>query len=1190
MQYTDYLGIREGFQASINLEYDLNNIEKLKAYIPTEQSVKALGSLLRPFYFHNESDNRAAILVGPYGRGKSHLLLVLTALTSLDLDDTNLSKEELRQVIYELCEKINQVNSEIGGLARTVVDLNIRTLPVIINSNTTDINQAFLLAINTALINANLQHLLPTTYFDSALSVIEKWSSAFPKAYKTLQNELKMQKTNLDELCIGLKQYNQNQYSLFCSIYPKIAAGTEFNPLVNMDVVKMYSAIAAALKEQTSYSGINIIFDEFSKFLETNIDSSKMLNFKIIQDMAEAATRSGNTQIHFTCVTHKDILEYSSSDSFKTVAGRFKEIKFVSSSEQSYELIANAIEKKPCFTELVQQKQDVFSKAAECFSLTRCFTELEYDTFEAKIVTGCFPLAPMSSYVLLRISELVGQNERTLFSFLSQNDEHTLQSFIKHDRDSLDFITVDYVYDYFEELFKKEIFNRKVHTAWSKASSAIKRVSNENEIKIIKAIAVINMISDENLKASSRLLKLCLMLQDDTFERAIKSLLSGQIVSIREGEYVLLTNDEININAAIHSLSRTKIKKLNTCEILTQNCQLGFVIPREYNDKFSMLRFFKIVFFDAKAFVKLKNSNQLLLDSNCDGLIIYIIDSDNTNRELVLKKITSFQDNSNIIICLSKQPFSENDLLKKSVAISELKAKHTYDEEYLQELIVFEEDIKNRIKETISTMFSPSSPNSEYYNCNGRIDIRNNVNLIKEISKICEDTYPLTPVINNEMVNKRVLNAQNLKGRDLVVSWLLEHANENEIPLMQGYGPEVSIFNSVFKHTGLYKSSKVENKGINSVIATIKNFITGCEKKQSNFYELYRTLSFPPYSVRKGLIPLFIAYVIRQYLSNVVLYFKNKEVELSASILNSLNEDPENYYLLIETGTQEKEEYLDKLENLFLQQPDMNVSSVNKCYSVVKLMQNWVRGLPEYTKKFRCYYEGGEKKQVDDSIVIIRSELLKFEVNARDLLYHVFLNGVGCSDFQQSYNLIRKTKEFLDNHLNNSCKELQLKLKSYFIPGYQGSLSNAVISWYQALPEYTKTKVFDSNANFLLSIAKNITSYDNDDLLDKFIFTFTSIGIADWNDAANDLFLSEICDAIARVNSYTESDSNSQKNTLTIQIASGIYEKSFSTDSISPLGQTTLNNLRSVFEEYNDALEPDEKLAILSQLIEDIIQ
>ena len=132
--------------------------------------------------------------------------------------------------------------------------------------------------------------------------------------------------------------------------------------------------------------------------------------------------------------------------------------------------------------------------------------------------------------------------------------------------------------------------------------------------------------------------------------------------------------------------------------------------------------------------------------------------------------------------------------------------------------------------------------------------------------------------------------------------------------------------------------------------------------------------------------------------------------------------------------------------------------------------------------------------------------------------------------------------------------------------------------------------MFDSNANFLLSIAKNITSYDNDDLLDKFIFTFTSIGIADWNDAANDLFLSEICDAIARVNSYTESDSNSQKNKLTIQIASGIYEKSFSTDSISPLGQTTLNNLRSVFEEYNDALEPDEKLAILSQLIEDIIQ
>ena len=85
MKYSDFIEINEKFQTSINLEYDLNKIEKVRSYIPTEQSVKILGTFLRSFYFNKETQNRASVLIGPYGRGKSHLLLVLAALTSMDL-------------------------------------------------------------------------------------------------------------------------------------------------------------------------------------------------------------------------------------------------------------------------------------------------------------------------------------------------------------------------------------------------------------------------------------------------------------------------------------------------------------------------------------------------------------------------------------------------------------------------------------------------------------------------------------------------------------------------------------------------------------------------------------------------------------------------------------------------------------------------------------------------------------------------------------------------------------------------------------------------------------------------------------------------------------------------------------------------------------------------------------------------
>lgn len=272
MKYSDFICVNEGFQTSVNLEYDLNIPAKVKGYIPTEQSVRVLGEFLKSFYYSNDTQSRANVLVGPYGRGKSHLLLVLSAITSLDMFAT--SEDERKQsfaILEELCDKIYSVNEEVGALAREIIQSGIRTLPVIINSNFNDINQSFLLAINDALAKANLQHLLPATYFDSAISIIKKWETNFPEAYKKLVQELKKKKIKVEDLLVGLCRFDQEAYSAFCDCYPQIAAGTAFNPMTNMDVVKLYQSVVDALVEQTEYSGINIIFDEFSKFLESNI-------------------------------------------------------------------------------------------------------------------------------------------------------------------------------------------------------------------------------------------------------------------------------------------------------------------------------------------------------------------------------------------------------------------------------------------------------------------------------------------------------------------------------------------------------------------------------------------------------------------------------------------------------------------------------------------------------------------------------------------------------------------------------------------------------------------------------------------------------------------------------------------------------------------------------------------------------
>ena len=1194
MKFADFIKVNEGFQTSINLEYDLNKREKVLQYIPTEQSVKLLGTYLRSFYYGNDTQNRATVLVGPYGRGKSHLLLVLSALTSMDVYGTETKDHKKNyEVLKTVCRRISRVNSEVGALAQQVVESGIRTLPVIINSNSADINQSFLAAINDALYRAGLQSLLPKTYFDVACSVLEKWTESYPEAIKKLTKELRKEKKSIEDLAIGLKQYNQEDYNLFCQCYTSVAAGAEFNPLSNMDVIKLYIAVTQALCEQTEYSGINIVFDEFSKFLESNLEKSKMRNFKIIQDMAEVAVRSGKQQIHFTCVTHKDILDYSTSDSFKTVEGRFSKVQFISSSEQNYELIANALEKTPAFRTFKDSYKASFSEIMRTASAD-VFNDITQEAYKNTVVYGCFPLAPISTFALLHVSELVGQNERTLFTFLTQDTENALPGFLKEERSDIGFITADQIYDYFEDLLKKEVFNPRVHSVWAKAHSALKQIKQETQRRLVKAIAVINIISDERLKPVPSHLKAALLLSDKDFDEAVRHLQREHILSQRDSaEFVLLTANGVDIQKSIDNQVKTRIARINIAEVLNEKCALPCVMPREYNDTFCMMRYYKQIYIEAGAFLKYKNANQILAENDCDGIILRIIETSDDSGDALVAKIKAFKNAPHIILAMSKSLFSSEELLKRLVAAEQLKKSEMalQDPHYCEELEIFEDDYLKQVRNSLEEMFSPSSRNSSYRNCKGELRVTKQSDLSHETSRICSEVYNCTPKINNEMVNKKSLNAQNLKGRDAVVDWILAHSDDAIIPCMEGYGPDTSIFKSAFKFTGLDSASRVEDSGLNSALSEIHAFISSCELHPNNFDRLYQVLIMPPYGIRKGVIPLLIAYEMRAYKESIILYLKGKEVELSAHALANINDTPESYQLLIEAGTKDRDEYLSALEELFLPYAENGIHSLNKVYSIVRSMQNWIRSLPEYSKKFIRYYENGETRNVGSEVELLRNELLKYEINSRELLFVTFPAAFSDNaDYKMCAETVGNIKRLLDSHILNFRTELKTKLTALFVPGYQGGLSHSVKSWYKSLPKATKVHLFDNNTKPLLSTAENHSSYNDDELLDELVMAFTSIAIEDWNDELAKNFLESITTALARIADFRETEQQNDSLGRIKIVANGKQiEKSFESSKISPLGKTVLNNLQSIFEEYNDAIEPDEQLAIIVKLIGDVI-
>ena len=78
MKLKEVIRIDEKFQHSINLKLDQMRKEPIENYIPTQASMKILCEYLGELT--GKKKEASTMLIGPYGKGKSHLLLVLMYL------------------------------------------------------------------------------------------------------------------------------------------------------------------------------------------------------------------------------------------------------------------------------------------------------------------------------------------------------------------------------------------------------------------------------------------------------------------------------------------------------------------------------------------------------------------------------------------------------------------------------------------------------------------------------------------------------------------------------------------------------------------------------------------------------------------------------------------------------------------------------------------------------------------------------------------------------------------------------------------------------------------------------------------------------------------------------------------------------------------------------------------------------
>lgn len=1162
MKYRDFIGVNENFQYSVNLQFDINNISKIKEYIPTKDGCELLKG-----YFNSivNGKNRATTLVGPYGKGKSHLLLVLITL----LDDY---ETEDNPFINEFINKIKDIDEELYDMIKKVRGEKQKLMPIIINSNYGDLNQAFLLALSEALIRENLSDVIVNTYFDVAIKVIEKWEDNYKEAINEIKKCLKEYECNLKDLKQGLKNYSEKHYEIFKKVYSCILHGQQFNPLVNSDIVKTYKDMTHEITKY-GFNGIFIVFDEFSKFLEYVENSHMMKDLKLLQDFAELSNRtSSNEQIHLSCITHKTMNEYANNmdedraNAFKTVEGRFKELYFNRSIEQNYEIVSYALEKKNNFINYYKKFYVRNNKVYDEIKNNNIFKNVE--NIDNILFKGCFPLNPITVYSLIELSEKIAQNERTLFTFLTDDDANSLKSFIDNENNIDELFNIDKIYDYFKPLLKKEN-DAIIKEIWIKSENAISKSKEEKEIQIIKALAIIYMIDEiEILVPDDSTIKNSLNLTDIEYKNAINNLIEKSIIKRKkitnELDFATIYNRELS--KEIKRLSDSDFYDINIKESLNEIMNATYSLPRRYNEEYKITRFFTNMFMNENELLSLNKFDILFEETYCDGIIINLI-RDSRNIQEIRDYFNKVNDEK-VILRIPKTLFPKTiiSLLRDYKAIEYILSKFNSKDEINNELELIKKETVEAINEQINMYFS--NGNIQEYLYKDKIVKKVN-NLSSFLSDICTTIYNKTPIINNEMINKRDLSAPIKKARDIVIETILN--NDNTL-IKSKTSAEATIYKAIVE--------KKENPSIRETLNVINEFIAQSENNKIRFDKIYKKLESKPYSIRKGIIPILISMALYNYSDIIVIYFMNREIDLDATNLIKINENPEKYFILTEKGTTDKIKYLSNLMYVF-DVPNLDSQRVN-LKKLVDTMRRWILSLPRILRE---YSKDNNKLEIKEEYIKVKNELLRPDINNNEFIYKTLCEIFCTENYMDIVNNIKEMKEIFDNFISDYSKMLIEETKRVLNKNFKGSLTSLLKELFDNNNLENSLTIYDLNTKEFINYIKNVTTHDENDVIEKLSKIVTGFYIEDWQP----LDLSNYTDGLTNIidnikNSNTEVIDKSNR-LLLINGTDKLEKYIVSSEEISAIGNTMRNNIEEVINEYGDSLSEQEKISVLVNII-----
>lgn len=713
-----------------------------------------------------------------------------------------------------------------------------------------------------------------------------------------------------------------------------------------------------SLRNENKY--LVIVVDEFGKILEYAANNNPEKELYFLQKLSEFVNVPSRSIILLTTL-HQNFSSYAAKlteaqrNEWHKIKGRFKEIVFVEPVEQLLSLTSKRL-----------SKSQKLSKA-EKLSLSLLYdlgihSKIASKNLKYKTAESLYPLDPVSAVCLTLAIQKYGQNERSLFSFLSAKGVGSIKDFKVLPSTTYN---VAMVYDYLTYHFYSAITETNADSmGWRSLSVAIERIEGSNLdgeiikhcLKLIKTIGLINMffngiILDDDFLITYGDNALGLTNTQDI----IQTLISHKIIRFAKykSQYILFEGTNIDLEDELYKAAAiVPTPNLSVEEIAPYISQKAAIASASYY-KTGTPRYFEY-----------RISNEPIIiepTGDIDGFIHLVFPLSDIESEVIEVSTSAFANAS--IYGYFK---NTDDIVKHLYEIKKL--------QYVIENVAFDDRIANselenqkkfeaqKLNDALNASFTSDSDNIVwYYKGNPQI-IESIRDFNKLLSRVCDDVYQKTPIIRNELFNRQKLSSAISLARVNLLDAMLNHSDEEYFGI-ESFPPEKTIYFTLFRDSGIHRQDESGNWILGAPVsdelstlwdASIK-FVNSSVDKPKKLTELAKTLKSAPYKLKQGVIdfwiPIFL-YINQQnfalYNNGIFVLSINKEVfELIQKRLNDFSIKAFNV-----AGV--KLEFFKRYRQ-FLRKDDTVRVSANTLTETVKPFFHFYRGLNNYAKITRKF-------------------------------------------------------------------------------------------------------------------------------------------------------------------------------------------------------------------------------------------